>query len=60
MSYSGKVYRKQGGDELVIASGGTLTVESGATLAIEDGALSAADIALANGKIFVGMRPLRS
>ena len=54
MSYSGKVYRKQGGDELVIASGGTLTVESGATLAIEDGALSAADIALAEGKIFVG------
>ena len=54
MSYSGKVYRKQGGDELVIASGGTLTVESGATLAIEDGALSAADIALADGKIFVG------
>ena len=45
---------KQGGDELVVASGGTLTVESGATLAIEDGALSAADIALANGKIFVG------
>ena len=54
MSYSGKVYRKQGGDELVIASGGTLTVESGATLAIEDGALSAADIALADGQIFVG------
>jgi len=54
MSYSGKVYRKQGGDELVVASGGTLTVESGATLAIEDGALSAADIALADGKIFVG------
>jgi len=54
MSYNAKVYMKQGGDELVVASGGTLTVESGATLAIEDGALSAADIALANGKIFVG------
>lgn len=54
MSYNAKVYMKQGGDELVIASGGTLTVESGATLAIEDGALSAADIALADGKIFVG------
>jgi len=54
MSYNAKVYKKQGGDELVIASGGTLTVESGATLAIEDGALSAADIALADGKIFVG------
>jgi len=54
MSYNAKVYMKQGGDELVVASGGTLTVESGATLAIEDGALSAADIALADGKIFVG------
>ena len=54
MSYNAKVYMKQGGDELVVASGGTLTVESGATLAIEDGALSAADIALADGEIFVG------
>lgn len=54
MSYSGKVYRKQGGDELVIASGGTLTVESGAVLAVSDGALAAADMALADGKILVG------
>ncbi|MDI9370188.1 MAG: hypothetical protein QM446_04620 [Synergistota bacterium] len=62
MSYNTKVYRKQGGDELVVASGGeitiesggTLSVESGAVLAVSDGALSAADIALADGKIFVG------
>lgn len=33
MTYSAKVYRKQGGDELVVASGGTITVESGGTLA---------------------------
>jgi len=31
-SYQPKVYRKQGGDEQVVASGGTLTVESGGTL----------------------------
>lgn len=33
MAYAPKVYRKQGGDELVVASGGTITVESGGTLA---------------------------
>jgi len=33
MSYLPKVYRKQGGDELVVASGGTLTIEAGGTLA---------------------------
>lgn len=62
MSYNTKVYRKQGGDELVVASGGeitiesggTLTVESGAVLAVSDGALAAADMALADGKILVG------
>ena len=35
MTYQPKVYRKQGGDELVIASGGNITVESGGTLDIE-------------------------
>lgn len=29
MSYQPKVYRKQGGDELVVASGGKITVETG-------------------------------
>lgn len=29
MSYQPKVYRKQGGNELVVASGGKITVESG-------------------------------
>lgn len=29
MSYSGKVYRNQGGDTLTVASGGTISVESG-------------------------------
>jgi len=32
MSYQRKVYRKQGGDELVIASGGKITAESGCTI----------------------------
>lgn len=32
MSYGPKVYRKQGGNELVIAAGGTLTVETGANI----------------------------
>jgi hypothetical protein len=32
-SYRPKVYKKQGGNELVVASGGTLTVESGGALA---------------------------
>ena len=31
-TYLPKVYHKQGGDELVIADGGTLTIEAGATI----------------------------
>jgi hypothetical protein len=43
MSYQPKVYRKQGGDELVVASGGAITVESGGY--IEDkGAVAGATI----------------
>jgi hypothetical protein len=34
MSYNAKIYRKQGGNEMVVASGGTLTVESGGAVAI--------------------------
>jgi len=34
MSYQGKVYRKQGGDELVVASGGAITVETGGSLTV--------------------------
>ena len=32
MSYQTKVYRKQGGDELVVASGGAITLDSGGYL----------------------------
>ncbi len=53
-TYSPKTYRTDGGDKLVIASGGTLLVESGATFTVEDGSLEAGDVALADGKILVG------
>lgn len=43
MSYQGKVYRKQGGDELVVASGGKITVESGGELAVGAGATLSVD-----------------
>jgi len=33
-TYQPKVYRKQGGDELVVASGGAITVESGGSLTV--------------------------
>jgi len=38
MTYQPKVYKKQGGAEMVVASGGTLTLESGSTLTIASGA----------------------
>lgn len=34
ISYQPKVYRKQGGNEMVVASGGAITVESGGTLTV--------------------------
>lgn len=38
MGYQTGVYRKQGGDDLVIASSGTITMESGSTMTIASGA----------------------
>lgn len=38
-SYQPGVYRKQGGNELVVAATGTLTVESGGTVAIASGGI---------------------
>ena len=37
MTYQPKTYRKQGGDEFVVASGGKVTVESGGDIDIESG-----------------------
>lgn len=36
-SYQPAVYRKQGGDELIVASSGTITVESGGTINVDSG-----------------------
>lgn len=41
MSYMPKVYRKQGGDDLVVASGGTLDIESGGALELAGTAIAA-------------------
>ena len=37
-TYTPQVYNKQGGAELVVASGGTITIESGGTIALASGA----------------------
>jgi len=37
MSYQSKVYRKQGGEELIVASGGKVAVESGGEIDVESG-----------------------
>lgn len=45
-TYSPKVYRKQGGDELVVASGGIITVESGGSIVVKaPGALNFSSLA---------------
>ena len=46
MSYQPKVYRKQGGDEFVVADGGAINVESGGKI-LADGTQAAfvADVA---------------
>lgn len=36
-TYQPKVYRKQGGDEMVVASGGIVTLQSGGSLVLEEG-----------------------
>lgn len=46
MSYVNKVYRKQGGNELVVASGGTVKVESGGVFE-NNGAVAGASITVA-------------
>jgi hypothetical protein len=55
-SYQPAVYRKQGGDELVVASSGLLTVESGGEIEMESGSsmtfASGSGLALASGSSF--------
>jgi len=43
-TYQPAVYRKQAGNEFVVASGGTLTIESGGTLDIQSGAVLDIDV----------------
>lgn len=43
-SYQPKVYRKQGGDELVVASGGVITIESGGAIDNEGDLFTAFDV----------------
>lgn len=45
MSYQTKVYRKLGGDELVVASGGKITVEAGGSIVGGGDVTPQADIA---------------
>jgi len=51
MSYQPKVYRKQGGAEMVVADGGTLTVESGGTVAVASGSTFNDDGAVRNVRV---------
>lgn len=61
-TYQSKVYRKNGGEELVVADGGIIRVESGGSIISEPGAimtlpdvaLEVGDLALADAKIIVG------
>lgn len=46
MTYQPKVYRKQGGNELVVASGGAITVESGGSLTVAGVTVDASTLAL--------------
>lgn len=41
-TYNSKVYRKQGGDEMVIAAGGKLKIETGGQIVPNDGVQEAA------------------
>lgn len=41
MSYQGKVYRKQSGDQLVVASGGSIKIETGGKILPNSGTQAA-------------------
>lgn len=55
MTYGPKVYHKQGGDELVVANGGTITVESGGVIDNSAGSMLAGKVADAN---VIGVSPV--
>jgi len=61
-TYVSKVYKKSGGDEMVVASGGVITLQSGASLVAESGStldlpdisVAVGDLGLAVGSIIIG------
>lgn len=44
MSYSTKVYRKPGGNELIVANGGVITVETGGSIDVDGDVFTAFDV----------------
>ena len=50
-TYQSKVYNKQGGEELVVASGGKITVEAGGTIDVSAGTLTPGTTAIADGAV---------
>jgi hypothetical protein len=49
LTYGPKTYRKSGGDNFVVANGGTVTLESGGEIVVESGgAIEAPEVANAN------------
>lgn len=54
-TYNPKVYRKQGGDELVVASGGEITVESGGNIDLSAGGIQLPSSTLGKGFIPIGI-----
>lgn len=57
-TYGPKVYHKQGGDELVVASGGTITIETGGALTAAAGVLTASDNLLVRASTNLGANDL--
>lgn len=51
MSYNAKVYRKQGGAEMVVASGGKLLIESGGEVEVASGAILTDAAAVRNVRV---------
>lgn len=45
-TYTTKIYEKQGGDELVVASGGQITVESGGAIVVDGVTVDSSTLAL--------------
>jgi hypothetical protein len=50
-TYQAKVYTKQGGNELVVASGGKITVEAGGSIDVSAGTLTPGINAIADGAV---------